>query len=293
AAVSSFGASGTNTHVIIEQAPEPDPVTLPTGGNGTGSVAWTLSAKSDTALRGQAQALLAVVESRRLDPKPAVDPADALAIAAALARRTAFDQRAVVLGDDLAELTAGLSALASGSDAPGLVVDAVTTGRLGLLFTGQGAQRPGMGLGLYESFPVYAAAFDEVCAVLDPLLGLSLRDAIASGDGLEQTGLTQPALFAVEVALFRLAGSLGVVPDFVAGHSIGEIAAAHVAGVLSLADAATLVAARGRLMQALPAGGAMVAVRASREQVEQAIAGLADQHADQVGSAAGGSASAV
>ncbi|MEU8001742.1 SDR family NAD(P)-dependent oxidoreductase [Catellatospora sp. NPDC049111] len=286
AAVSSFGASGTNTHVIIEQAPEPDPVMPPTSGTGTGPVAWALSAKSDTALRDQAQALLAVVDPRHLDTDPAADDADVTAIAAALASRTAFDHRAVVLGDDLAELTTGLSALASGSDAPGLVTDAVAAGRLGLLFTGQGAQRAGMGLGLYEAFPVYAAAFDEVCEVLDPLLGRLLRDAIASGDGLEQTGLTQPALFAVEVALFRLAASLGVTPDLVAGHSIGEIAAAHVAGVLSLADAATLVAARGRLMQALPSGGSMVAVRASREQVTAALAGLGEPFAGRVGIAA-------
>ncbi|MEU8001740.1 type I polyketide synthase [Catellatospora sp. NPDC049111] len=306
AAVSSFGVSGTNAHIIIEQAPatEPAPPAEPNQDGRTSAsegalvpavpppasapspaasrdqarvraaLPLVLSARTPAALRGQASRLLPLFGQDGPEP---VDVGFSL-----LASRAAFEHRAVVAGRDRTELAAGLEALAHG----GSPVTAPGRGALGTLFTGQGAQRAAMGSGLYEAFPSYAAAFDEVCAVLDPLLGHSLREAIDAGDRLQETGLTQPALFAVEVALFRLAESLGVQPGFVAGHSIGEIAAAHVAGVLSLADAATLVAVRGRLMQALPAGGAMVAVRASRESVEQAIAGLGQEHAGLVSVAA-------
>ncbi|GAA1394571.1 hypothetical protein GCM10009662_05150 [Catellatospora coxensis] len=268
AAVSSFGVSGTNAHVILEQPAPAAPPQPPT--SDSRPVPWVVSGRTGAALRDQAARLLTAVGDHKI--------AD---VALSLTSRTVFEHRAVVVGGDRDELLPGLRAVADGTAG-----GAVGKGALALLFTGQGAQRAGMGLGLYEAFPVYAGAFDEVCAVLDPLLGRSLRDAIASGDGLDQTGLTQPALFAVEVALFRLAGSLGVTPDFVAGHSIGEIAAAHVAGVLSLADAATLVAARGRLMQALPAGGSMVAVRASREQVTAALDGLVEPFSGRAGIAA-------
>ncbi|MEU8001743.1 SDR family NAD(P)-dependent oxidoreductase [Catellatospora sp. NPDC049111] len=272
AAVSSFGISGTNAHVIIEQAAQDEqPADVRPAGLPIAPI--LVSGHSTEALRAQALALHDHVAAGSPD---LTDLAWSLAFT-----RTVFEHRAVVVGGDRDELLSGLQAVAAGTAG-----GAVGRGALALLFTGQGAQRAGMGLGLYEAFPVYAAAFDEVCAVLDPLLGRSLRDAIASGDGLEQTGLTQPALFAVEVALFRLVESLGVTPGFVAGHSIGEIAAAHVAGVLSLADAATLVAARGRLMQALPSGGSMVAVRASREQVTAALAGLGEPFAGRVGIAA-------
>ncbi|HEY8983729.1 MAG TPA: type I polyketide synthase, partial [Streptomyces sp.] len=251
-AVSAFGVSGTNAHVILEQAPVVEEVPAV---EVVGVVPWVLSAKSEGALRAQAGRLLEVVDSG-VSP---VDVGFSLAVG-----RAGFEHRAAVVGADEAGRRAGLVALAEGGSVPGLVRDAVSEGRVAFLFSGQGSQRVGMGRELYGVYPVFAAAFDEVCGHFE----LPLREVVfGDGELLGQTGFTQPALFAVEVALFRLVESWGLVPDFVAGHSIGELAAAHVAGVLSLADACVLVAARGRLMQELPGGGVMVAVQASEEEV--------------------------
>ncbi|MBQ1009308.1 SDR family NAD(P)-dependent oxidoreductase, partial [Streptomyces sp. RK23] len=270
AAISSFGISGTNAHVVVEQAVEEPPTEDTESGDAPSQPAlqvpvhsWVLSAAGAEALTAQAGRLLEFVE-RGGEPRP-VDVGFSLATS-----RAVLEHRAVVLGGSLDELRAGLGALAEGREGPGVVRGVARgAGMLGFLFTGQGAQRVGMGRELYEAFPVFAAAFDAVVTELDVHLSRSLRGVVWGEDAevLARTEFTQPALFAVETALFRLLESWGVRPDFLAGHSVGELTAAHVAGVLSLADAARLVAARARLMQALPAGGAMVAVQATEAEV--------------------------
>jgi acyl transferase domain-containing protein/D-arabinose 1-dehydrogenase-like Zn-dependent alcohol dehydrogenase len=342
--VSSFGASGTNAHMVIEEAPSPIEVDTRgegpcgegrgeaceevrgEGSRGEGPIAWLLSARSGAALREQARRLHV-----HLGERPSLS---ALDVGFSLARhRSAFEHRAVLFGDDREQLLPAVAELAAGELPPGASAGVVRDEerQLALLFSGQGAQRVGMGRELYEAFPAFREAIEEAWAYLDRLLGCSLREVSFGerGDGeqpdgersdgeqsdgersdgeqpdgeqpdgeqpdgeqpdgersdgerrgggpLDETRFTQAALFAFESALFRLVSGWGVLPDYVIGHSVGELTAAYAAGALSLEDACTLVAARGELMGAMPAGGAMVSIQASEQEALRALVGLEDR----------------
>ncbi|MGV9856904.1 type I polyketide synthase, partial [Streptomyces sp. NPDC003442] len=241
AGVSSFGVSGTNAHVILEHTPtgpEPDVPEAPPAG----PVPWILSAHTEPALRESAGRLAALVEDGEVSVH---DVAHSL-----VATRAVLPHRAVVVGETVQDFTAGLADLAPGTG---------DGGPLAVMFTGQGSQRPGMGRRLYEHFPVFARALDEVFALATPGLREVMFDP-DQGETLQRTDHAQVALFAFETALYRLWESWGLRPDMVCGHSVGEITAAHVAGALTLPDAVHLVTARGTLMQDLPPDGAMLAV---------------------------------
>lgn len=267
AGVSSFGFGGTNAHVIVEEAGSVGADTVSgradVGGSGGGVVAWVISGKTASALAAQARRLGRYVRAR-----PALDVVDVGY--SLVSTRSVFDHRAVVVGQTRDELLAGLAGVVAGRPDAGVVCGVgKPAGKTAFVFAGQGSQWLGMGSELYAAYPVFAEALDAVVDELDRHLRYPLRDVIWGHDQdlLNTTEFAQPALFAVEVALYRLLMSWGVRPGLVLGHSVGELAAAHVAGALCLPDAAMLVAARGRLMQALPAGGAMFAVQAREDEV--------------------------
>ena len=278
AGVSAFGVSGTNAHVILEQAPvgdDADAAEADDGGAAAlvagGGVAWLVSGRSAGALAAQASRLGAWLAT-----SPDLDPADvAWSLAAS---RSVFEHRAVIAGADRDELMAGLAAVAAGEPAAGVVRGVVPAdedgARVGFVFAGQGAQRAGMGADLYAASPVFAAELDRAGALLEGLLGIPVRDVVlgrADTERADETMFAQAGLFAMQAGLVALLVACGVRPDAVAGHSVGEVAAAYTAGVLSLEDACALVAARARLMQALPAGGAMTAIAASEAEVAAAL----------------------
>ncbi|MFF3822210.1 SDR family NAD(P)-dependent oxidoreductase, partial [Streptomyces bluensis] len=273
AGVSAFGISGTNAHVILEEAPadssESDldsPVQLPV-------TPWLLAGRDDDSLRAQAGHLAAHLTATSASP---TDLGYSLATT-----RAVLTHRAVVLGPGLDELSGGVRALADGEQHPAVVTGHTLKGRTAWVFTGQGSQRPGMGRELHDLFPEFRRALDEVCELLDAELGaedpghVPLRDIMFTGDPetLARTGHAQPALFALQVALIALLRSWGLRPDCVLGHSVGEFAAAYAAGVFELPDAVRLVAARARLMQALPEGGAMAAIEATEDEVAGVLGG--------------------
>ncbi|ANB09074.1 hypothetical protein SAM40697_5117 [Streptomyces ambofaciens] len=298
AAVSAFGVSGTNAHVVLEEAPvevsEERSEGLPdasAGGGASVPLSWVLSARSEGALRAQAVRLRECVERVGADP---VDVAGSLVVS-----RASFGERAVVVGRGREELLAGLDVVAAGapvgvsggvsSGAGAVVRGSAVRGRgVGVLFTGQGAQWVGMGRGLYAGGGVFAEVLDEVLSVVGEVGGWSLRDVMfgdvdagSHGDSvlgglLGRTEFAQPALFALEVALFRALEARGVEVSVVLGHSVGEVAAAYVAGVLSLGDAVRLVVARGGLMGGLPVGGGMWSVGASESVVRGVVEGLGE-----------------
>ncbi|OPC84035.1 Type I polyketide synthase [Embleya scabrispora] len=274
AAVSAFGASGTNAHVILEEAPEevaPEEAAPEREDHPADALAWVVSARSEAALRAQAERLRAFAAAE--PDTPVADIARSL-----VASRSRFEHRAVVLGRDRDELLSGLAALGEGADSAGLVRGVV--GELGgtvFMFPGQGSPWAGVARELYDAFPVFARSLDAVCARFDTHLPFALK-ALLLAEAPEEaraqrTDVAQPALFALQVALYRLLTGFCGEPNHLIGHSVGEITAAHVSGVLDLDGATRLVAARGLLMQTVTERGAMLAVRASEDAVDALLHG--------------------
>jgi polyketide synthase 12 len=264
AGVSSFGLSGTNAHIIIEEFPVSKVPAIPAVAP-IPSIPVIVSGRSESALIGQAKRLLRLTGAHAAHST--LDIAHSLATT-----RTHFDYRACVVADDL---KAGLDDLVEyGLSSKVVTGVAKPEPNLAMLFTGQGAQRATMGRNLYERFPRFASALDEICARFDPLLDRPLKQVIFADEGssdavlLHETSYTQPALFTIEAALFELLSSWGISPKVLLGHSIGELTAAWVAGIFSLEDACTLVAARGRLMHSLPRSGAMASLNVSADEID-------------------------
>ncbi|MEV0416576.1 type I polyketide synthase, partial [Streptomyces sp. NPDC050448] len=283
AGVSSFGFSGTNAHAIIEQAPveqgspeqetpvapAPHPLLTTAPPDGPLPLPWPLTAKTENALRGQAERLLHHLATR--PDLRHVDVGHSLA-----STRTAHDRRAVLIGRDREEHLAGLAALAAGGTAPQLVQGSVIGGKTAFVFPGQGSQWVGMAEALLDASPVFAARVDECAKALEPFTDWSLVEVLRGAEhapSLDRVDVVQPALFAVMVSLVEVWRSVGVRPGAVIGHSQGEIAAACVAGILSLEDAARVVALRSQAIGRVLAGlGGMVSVPLPAAEVRERIA---------------------
>ncbi|KJK85338.1 Erythronolide synthase, modules 1 and 2 [Metarhizium anisopliae BRIP 53284] len=272
AGVSAFGIGGTNAHVIVEESPppaveEPGNITLPSL---PATLPFVLSGQGDSALRAQAEKLRLHIESGAGKDSRLSDVAYSLATC-----RSHLHRRLVVMAGDKADTLEKLASVSSGPTQP-LSVNDVGSPTVAMLFTGQGSQLPGMGKDLYALYPVFRDALDEIAAKFTdlerPLLDIMWAESGSENAALlSRTDFAQPALFALEVSLWKLWQSWGVKPDFVLGHSVGELAAAHAAGVLDLSDACRLVMMRGRLMQAIPRQGKMASVEASSAEVSAAI----------------------
>ncbi|PCG81993.1 acyl transferase [Streptomyces sp. WZ.A104] len=278
AGVSSFGISGTNAHVIVEQAPiieqAPAATDLPARpAEPAGPFAWAVSGRSDQALRAQAERL-----ADRLREHPGLAPAD---VALSLAGRTAFEHRAVVVGSDLDELTAGLDALAAAREDDRLVRGVATaSGQTVFVFPGQGSHWPAMARDLLASSAVFRERVEACAEALSRYVDWSLTDVLREEPGapsLDRLDVVQPVLFSVLVALAEVWRAHGVEPDAVVGHSQGEIAAAHVAGALSLDDAARIVTLRSKLLDRLTGKGAMASLLLSADEVARRIEPYGDR----------------
>ncbi|TSC24493.1 type I polyketide synthase [Corallococcus sp. Z5C101001] len=283
AGVSSFGFSGTNVHVVLEEAPSPDaiparPVELSTGGEPTQerpAHLLPLSARTEPALRELARSYAA-----HLGAHPDLPLADVCYSAGT--GRSQFAHRLAITAATSAEAQEALSAFSEGREAASAVAaDGATPPKVAFLFTGQGSQYARMGRQLYDTEPAFRRTVDECEALLHPHLGAPLLPVLfaegAEASRLDETRFTQPALFVLEYAMASLLRSWGIEPAFVMGHSVGEYAAACLAGVFSLEDGLKLIAARARLMQALPRDGAMVSVTASVQRVQSALRAVADR----------------
>ncbi|MCL2893053.1 type I polyketide synthase [Brenneria tiliae] len=272
AAISSFGVSGTNGHLIVEQPPA-TPANARDGAEGASAppeMLWPISAKTESALRAQAARLREHVISR--PDINLVDIGYSLGVS-----RSGFPCRSAVWGQSRDSLIKGLQALAEGRDHPGLAKGVLSpngTGKLVFVFPGQGSQWPEMGMALYDVFSVYRQAIDQVDEALRPFTDWSLVDVLRGKSGapsLERVDVVQPALFAVMISLARLWQSFGLSPNAVVGHSQGEIAAAHIAGALTLQDAVKIVALRSKLMLTMSGSGTMATLGLSAEQAQEIV----------------------
>ncbi|MFF8911721.1 type I polyketide synthase, partial [Streptomyces olivaceoviridis] len=269
AGVSSFGVSGTNAHVILEQAPQEDEepgsgeVAVPGG-----VVPVVVSGRSAAALRGQAARLASFVEQ-------AADIDVAALGWSLLTKRSVFEHRGAVLASNRAEVLAGLRALADGQPAPGVVQDtARCSGEVVFVFPGQGSQWLGMGRELLASSPVFRASMQRCEAALTPFVDWSLTEVVTGQNDdtmLERGDVLLPVLWAIMVSLAELWQSFGVRPAAVVGHSQGEVAAAVVAGALSLSDGARVAALRSKLLTELVGNGGLVAVSLSADEVTKRL----------------------